>query len=233
MMAARRLGIVGSIALIVPVLVAAVTVDAQANHIIDTYRDRGYVWFATYDDFAYLDITSDNCNQNELDAYNRVLASTVGEFPNKWPAGIRFNREDQHKCDGTVTFNVDIRLSYEPASHFVRADGSSYGGYNVSFSASKSWCDLFNKNYPCGTHPSVVHLNNSRFNDNAYSDHYRRRLIMHETGHSLGLGHHCSSDSIMNDGGGGCNGGAFTNINGYQATDIEGIRDIYPNWKYN
>lgn len=46
----------------------------------------------------------------------------------------------------------------------------------------------------------------------------------------------CVGDSariIMNDGGGGCNCGAFININGYQATDIEGIRAIYPNWKYN
>ncbi len=230
----RRLTLFGLIAaLVIPLIITAGMRDAQANHIVDTYRGRGYVWFAAYDDFAYLDVTSDNCNPNELDAYNRVETTTVGEFPSRWPSGIRFNREEQHKCDGTVTFNVDIRLSYEPESHFTYEDGTHYGGYNFSFDAPASWCDLFNKNYPCGSHPSVAHLNQSRFTDSSYSDHYRRRLIMHETGHSLGLAHHCNSDSIMNDGGSGCNGGAFTNINGYQPTDIEGVRSIYPNWKYN
>jgi len=55
---------------------------------------------------------------------------------------------------------------------------------------------------------------------------------MHETGHSLGLAHHCNSDSIMNDGTSGCNGGAFTNITGYQQTDLDGIHNVYPNWMY-
>lgn len=104
---------------------------------------------------------------------------------------------------------------------------------NYSTLAPKSWCDIWGKNYPCGYHPSLVKLNKKRFGDSNYSDHYRRRLIMHETGHSLGLALHCSSDSIMNDGTSGCNGGAWTNINGYQGTDHDGIRDIFPNWKYS
>lgn len=138
-----------------------------------------------------------------------------------------------HPCDGTVTRYIDIELSYEPASNFVTDSGATYGGYNVSYKASSSWCDLWGKNHPCGSHPSIVHLNRSRFDTTSYSDQYRRRLIMHETGHSFGLAHHCSSDSIMNDGTSGCNGGAWTNINGYQQTDRDGIINIYPNWKYS
>jgi hypothetical protein len=55
---------------------------------------------------------------------------------------------------------------------------------------------------------------------------------MHETGNSIGLAHHCNSDSSMNDGTSGCNGGAFTNITGYQQTDLDGIHSIYSNWMY-
>jgi hypothetical protein len=206
---------------------------ASANHIYATYGQRGLVWFAAFNDLAIAYVTSDNCNPRELEAYDRVHDTTVNEFPTRWPGGIRMSRESNHPCDGTVTKNVDIKLSYEPASHFVRDDGSSYGGYNESFKATESWCDIWSAHYPCGSHWSVVHLNQSRFGESGYSDHYKRRLIMHETGHSFGLAHHCSSDSIMNDGTSGCNGGAWTNINGYQNTDLDGIRNVYPNWKYN
>lgn len=139
---------------------------------------------------------------------------------------MRFN------CTGNATVSVNVKLSYEPSSNFVRADGSSYGGYNESFKASASYCAARGVNHPCGSSLSIVHLNHSRFINDAYSHHYRRRLIMHETGHSLGLAHHCSSNAIMNDGTSGCNGGAWTNINGYQATDREGIHSVYPNWRY-
>ena len=206
---------------------------ATANHIYDTYGDRGYIWFAAYDNYAIAWTTSDSCNPRELEAYGRVKVTTEGYFPVRWPDGIQMSRDSHHACDGTVTADIDIELSYEPASHFVRDDGSTYGGYNVSFKAPKSWCNIWGKNYPCGSHPSVVHLNQSRFGDSGYSDDYKRRLIMHETGHSFGLDHHCSSDSIMNDGSSSCNGGAFTNINGYQETDRDGIHNVYPNWKYN
>ena len=189
------------------------TVPAAADHRYDTYGDRGYVWFAAYDDFAVAWTTSNNCNPRELEAYDRVQDTTIGEFPQRWLSGILMSR---HRCDGRVTRNIDIQLSYEPASNFITDGGRMYGGYNYSFRAVRSWCRLWNKSWPCGSHPSVVHLNSSRFGNSPYSHHYRRRLIMHETGHAFGLAHHCSSDSIMNNGMSDCNGGAWTNINGYK-----------------
>lgn len=214
--------------------VALIPTPATAGHHYDPYRLRGYVWTASFYDYAVADIVSNNCNPREEEAYNRVKASTVGEFPNKWPSGILFRRAfSNDACGGKVNSSVDIRLKYQSASNFVRDDGSTYGGYNVSYLAPRSWCRIWGAGHPCGSHPSVVHLNNSRFGaDSYYSEHYRRRLIMHETGHSLGLAHHCGSDAIMNDGTSGCNGGAFTNINGYQEPDRDGIRGMYPNWRY-
>lgn len=50
---------------------------------------------------------------------------------------------------------------------------------------------------------------------------------MHETGHSLGLTHHCSSPSIMNNGAGDCYGGRFGGT-GYFSTDRYGINNVYP-----
>lgn len=60
----------------------------------------------------------------------------------------------------------------------------------------------------------------------------RQRLIMHETGHSQGLDHHCSSDSIMNKGADGCNENRWLEVMSYLATDREGIRGVYPSWQY-
>ncbi len=204
----------------------------MAHHIFEKYGYRGYVWFATYEDYAIAWTTSNSCNAHEVDAYDRVEETTKGYYGARWPSGIRMRRYEAHACDGTVNKYVDIELSYESASNFVRSDGSTYGGYNESFLAPRSWCEIWGKVHPCGSHPSVVHLNRSRFGDSGYSNHYKRRLIMHETGHSFGLAHHCSGDSVMNDGTSGCNGGAFTNINGYQQTDRDGIHDLYPGWKY-
>lgn len=135
----------GALLLTVGSLIASsVSTPAVADHIYDTCRDRGYVWFAAYNDFAIADITSSNSNQRELDAYNRVDASTVDELPVRWPSGIRLRRSYTHDCGETVTAYVDIKFSYEPASNFGNVDRSIiYGGYNVSFKASRSWCDTW------------------------------------------------------------------------------------------
>ena len=212
--------------LVASLLASVPSSPAQADHRYDTYPGRGYMWFATYDNFASVDVASNNCNPRELEAYDRVLATTYGEFPVRWPSGIRMYREN---CTGTGGTGIDIKLSYEPPSNF---NNNSYGGWNQNTPAPSSWCAIWGRPHPCGTHPAIVHLNNGRFGNSPYSDHYRRRLIMHETGHSFGLAHHCSANAIMNDGTSGCNGGAWTNINGYQQTDLDGIHGIYPNWKY-
>lgn len=54
---------------------------------------------------------------------------------------------------------------------------------------------------------------------------------MHETGHSLGLAHHCQGDSIMNCGG-SCNNGRWLQVMSYQPTDRNGINDVYAYWPY-
>ena len=75
-----------------------------------------------------------------------------------------------------------------------------------------------------------MHLNKPKFLNT--SNQGRRRLLMHETGHSQGLDHHCTSDAIMNDGTSGCNGGRWLEVTGYLATDRQGIVNVYPNWMY-
>lgn len=210
-------------------LLSLLTPTASADHVQDTYRQRGYIWFAHFQDNAIAWVSSDNCNPRELEAYGRTEATTAGEFPARWPRGIRMSRHDDHPCDGHITPSVDIEIVYEPSSNF---NNNSYGGYNVSILAKESWCEIWNRRHPCGTHPSYVHLNQARFGNSPYSDHYRRRLIMHETGHSLGMAHHCSTDAIMNDGTSDCNGGAWTNINGYRQPDLDAIHNVYPNWMY-
>ena len=59
--------------------------------------------------------------------------------------------------------------------------------------------------------------------------HYAEgKTLTHETGHSLGLAHHCTSASIMNDGSSSCFGGRFGSAPGYFATDRQGISNVYP-----
>lgn len=205
--------------------------SAVANHNKGTYGNEGYQWFARYDDFAVADITSDYCNDREQAAYNRVLNSTAGESftSDYWPSGIRLRKAVSSPCSGTVSDVIDIDLNYQ--SKFSSTHGN-YGGENHSSLGSTVWCASFNAPYPCGYHVSVVHLNKARWTDTSISHAYRERLLMHETGHSLGLGHHCESDAIMNDGMSNCNGGRFTQVMEYRSTDRQGIRQTYPNWPY-
>ncbi|MFT4288237.1 MAG: hypothetical protein QM595_11390 [Nocardioides sp.] len=221
------LKIVDSAAATLPAaFVVSFPVPASADHVYGTYPSRGYIWMARTTT-AGIWLASTSCNPRELGAYDRVKASTT--FPNKWPNGIDMHRQN---CDGSVNNTTDIKLSYEPASNFIQADGTPYGGWNEHKAATSAWCAYWGVAYPCGTHAAVVHLNQARFGSSNYSHEYRERLIMHETGHSLGLAHHCSSDSIMNDGTSGCHGGRWTQVMSYQVTDKDGIRNVYPNWMY-
>lgn len=207
-------------------VLASLTVPASGHDIYKTYPGRGYVWLNDFYDYAEIWVVSEMCNQSELAAYDRVTASTAGtiEFADAWPSGIVMR---QMRCDGFVTESDDILLDYQPLDVWTQTHTSSVGGENHDVQAPPEWCAMWGASHPCGTHWATVHLNLEKWNATSLTG--RERLIMHETGHSLGLAHHCSSDSIMNDGGSSCNGGRWLQVMAYQATDRQGIKSMYPN----
>lgn len=193
--------------------------------------DHGYQWWARYTDNAIAWVSSTNCNQGEIDGMNNAKSSSANtdEFATRWPSGVRFSR---YKCDGTVNRMVDIHIEYQPPDRWNRDHKSTIGGHNLSIGSKRDsgWCKLWNAPEPCGYKISYIHINKDKYDSRSLA--YQSRLFMHETGHSLGLAHHCASNSIMNDGWSRCNGGAFLNITGYQVTDRNGFVNTYPNWKY-
>ncbi len=124
----------------------------------------------------------------------------------------------------------DIRITYSDFD--VTHNGGNFPGENHSVLALESYCDAWDNPYKCGYHPSKVHINNDMWVSHNSNTNWQERLLMHETGHSLGLAHHCTSDSIMNDGSSGCNGAAWTSVMVYKPTDRAGIVDTFPNWAY-
>lgn len=207
-------------------LVLVVVPSAFGNHTTGTYGTTGYQWLARDYDFATEWMSSNYCNTAELDAYDRVKNSTTTAtyMSDRWPSGLQLVRD---RCDGVLATEDDILLQY---SDFCDTHGcEGFGGENHSIVATTSYCAYYSAPYPCGVR-STVHLNKPKYLNTTSLG--RQRLIMHETGHSQGLGHHCSSDSIMNQGIGGCNGNRWLEVMSYLATDREGVRAVYPNWQY-
>lgn len=210
-------------------LALAAAVPATADDNYGVYGNHGYHWMARYDDYALLLIVSNNCSRTprETAAWARVINSTAGtsQFAGKWPSGIIISTAD---CQASLEITDDINLVY---SDFDETHGGgNFAGENHKTLATASYCSYWDAPYPCGMHLSNVHINDDFWA--GASNNSRERLLMHETGHSLRLAHHCSSDSIMNDGSQGCNGGAWTSVMVYKPTDRDGIVDIYPNWQY-
>lgn len=138
-----------------------------------------------------------------------------------------------------VVAQIPVRVVVDGAGVGSAADGGpvvSRAGVQgegvacVQPHSAQSFCDYWGMRHPCGSHPSTVHVNWDKWGST--SDLGRERLIMHETGHSLGLAHHCTSDSIMNQGISTCNGGRWLEVMVYKQTDREGIRSMYPCWRY-
>lgn len=219
-LAAVRIGLVVAVA----VLALAVS-PALAYHHGGTYGNKGYIWVARFFDNAIIWVTSDMCNDRELGAYDRVENSTAGttQFQDRWPSGLRWYR---HGCDGVADDLTDIKIHYSDWD-LDGHNGANHWGENHFHKAPQEWCDLWDAPYPCGAHPSNVHINLDQWN--THVDTWRERLLMHETGHSMGLGHHCTSLSIMNDGTDDC--GGWTALV-YTSTDRDGFRSIYPGWQY-
>lgn len=207
-----------------------IAAPAAAHTPAGSYGGKGFHWLARYYDYAELWYVSNYCNPAEKAATAAIKASTQDatnqrEWKDRWPSGLNLFR---WKCVGTVDAKTDIKLKYLNPDPWAAAGGGNYGGWNESTAAPAEYCALWAAPYPCGTHYSYVRINKARF-DSVYSDFDRKQLIIHETGHSMGMNHHCGGDSIMSDGRSGCPG-----VVAYNAHDRLVVRDqIYPNWKYS
>lgn len=203
------------VALFVFTFLIAPAVVVFANHTKGTYPSVGHLWMSSGSGYSGLIYTSsDNCNGQETGAYTRVKNSTTGYAEmTDWTNGIDMQ---QYTCTGSWNNYTDIVFDYlsHPAS-----PGENHDTVN-----SSAYCSFWSVSYPCGVR-STVHVDNTWWNN--ASTNSRERLIMHETGHSFGLAHHCTADSIMNDGTPGCNGGAWTSVMEYKSTDRTGINNVY------
>lgn len=196
-------------------LLLAPAMFVSANHTKGTYPSVGHLWMSSTSGYSGLIYTSsDNCNSQETGAYTRIKNSTTGYTEmTDWANGINMS---QYTCTGSWNNYTDIVFDY------MTHPGT--GGENHDTVNSSSYCSFWNKSYPCGVR-STVHVDNTWWNN--ASANSRERLVMHETGHSLGLAHHCTANAIMNDGTSGCNGGAWTSVMSYQSTDRTGINNVY------
>ncbi|MEN9922169.1 MAG: Matrixin [Candidatus Parcubacteria bacterium] len=201
--------------LFVGVLYCATNAYVQALHNKGTYPSVGHLWMSSSSGyFGVLFNSSTKCSSTETGAYARIKSSTTGtsEMP-EWKNGIDMR---QSNCSGAWNNSIDIKLNYV-ATHPTP-------GENFDVKNTSSYCAYWGVSYPCGVR-SQVKINQAWW-DKA-SSLSRQRLLMHETGHSLGLGHLCSSNSIMNDGTSGCNLGQWTQVMSYQSSDRKSINAVY------
>lgn len=162
------------------------------NDLYGTYPSRGYATLSKDGGYGNaIFATSNNCNDSEPNAFIKVRSSTeYSTEMSRWPLGLI---PQQSTCTGTVANDIDIFLDYSDWSVTHPGDTTS-GGENHSTAAPSDYCAWKNVPYPCGSHPSTVHINLTKWNSK--TTQWQERLIMHETSHSLGLAHHCTGDSI-------------------------------------
>lgn len=220
-------------------LIVGLASTAYGNDISGTYRTEGFVKAAKQPSPYTLNVSSQECTQSQLDAYSAVLMSTQnsgGTFGTRWPGGIKMQRAPSGACTGTLTTATDIRMFYydtDSAWHNAPFGGhsSEAGGEEHAVPAPQAYCTAMGlTSTTCGLHPSVIHVNGVKWH--ATSSAGQKRLIMHETGHSQGLWHHCLDHSVMNDGT-NCHVDHWLTVTGYLATDRAGVVAVYPNWPYN
>lgn len=224
---------------------------ARADDYADEFPYRGFIWFANYYDNARLFFTSDMCswqddegkyvkNTEETTFGVHTKSSTFGkeELQRAWPSGINVGRpggggnaENSSCSHEAFSIAHDFKLIYD--ANFATTHGS-YGGEHHRVVADESYCTFWDFEHPCGMHGNYIHINKQKYQewnsqmDADWNSRMRVRLLLHEVGHTYALQEHCTSDAIMNDGTAGCNGGAWLNVMGYQATDRRGIAAVYP-----
>jgi hypothetical protein len=185
---------------------------------------QGLLWMSRR--FGYdgtLWVTTNSCNGAQRTAFNDVRSSTAGiDYMARWANGINMSEE---RCDGYYSLWDDIQIVYKDQAYFRQPDGSYIGGRNVDLGNDPNFCAFWNTWSPCGQRPQVQ-INTDKYYANDW--YYRRREIMHETGHANGLLEHCSSVAIMNNGSSGCYGGLWNISLNYRPTDRLGISETYP-----
>ena len=230
---AKRRGVVQNVVLFLVVGALAATaawpMAASADHIKARFpsMNGGTLWVSGR--FGYLGwvyVTSSNCNAAETSMYNNVKNTTTGtSYMGRWADGIQFSR---YRCDNVWDYTADLRISYMDQSNFDQGGGYFIGGRNVDVEAAPAYCSYWGTSYPCGSRPNVQ-INTQKFFGNSAT--YRESELEHETGHGLGLAHHCTGPAVMNNGASGCPDGyqgRFGSAPGYFATDRSGINNVYP-----
>lgn len=225
-----------------------------ANHIKGTYTSHGYHWGAhTHSspgrppDVVVLELEANCCAENQSIFSNLAIAvanstNDTSELRDRYLHGIAFSAPI--RFDGVYALSDDIRFEFLAAADWCAPPYGTgehdcpngdpvqgAGGENHSISASFEYCGTFGHSFPCGYFPSRVHINQVKWN--VTTDQGKVRLLLHETGHSPGLDHHCKGDSIMNDGSSACNRGRWLVVTGWEKTDRLGFRNIYPFWPYS
>jgi hypothetical protein len=156
-----------------------------------------------------------------LNAYSRVRNSTTGysEMPSSiWPNGYNMQ---QNNWSGQWNMYVDTLLYFT-----YRGPNESAGQIYRSLAGS-DFCAIWGQSYPCGMR-STIEIDTYRwYGSYANSPSLKQRLIMHETGHAIGMKDYCSQDSIMNDGTPSCNSGRWTAVMDYKSTDRSAVNSVY------
>lgn len=162
--------------------------------------------------------SSRSYDSNFITAYSSVKNSTKGysEMPSTvWSNG--FNMV-QNNWTGTWNQYVDIMVNYQNRGANIST------GETFRYVAPSDYCYIWGQSYPCGTRPTIV-MNTYKWDPMASLS--KQRLIMHETGHAVGMMDYCTVDSIMNNGTSTCNGGKWTAVTGYLSTDRSAVSSVY------
>ena len=226
-------------ALVLPLSAAQAIETAHAK---GSYPSHGYfmidnwqsVWYTTPADVW---VSSDRCKAEEATLRSKIASQLAGSSPEFtysgvrwWKAGIKFSSYwgGGSTCKTTkIDIYTDIHFDYMTLSEWTASGRSNtYGGDNVSYYTGSSsccpntggkitgsyFCDVYGKSYPCGYHPSIVTINEPRFN--GYTSSYRTNFLLHETGHSMGFKDYCDThNSISRNGTSGCPlSGGYTSL---------------------
>ena len=234
---------------------------ANHGRFVAPFPNGGLLWMSNrtnYSGSVWVEHNWIGCNAWERDrtaeVWNNVYASTYGQsYMGRWQTGVRMSN---HGCNGFTLYNqwptgacsqacdyyifsqtsMDIGIGWDQdPSHFRQLNGNYIGGRNILVLGSPQWCAASSTSHPCGHRP-WVQVNWSKWvGTNGFADPgdaYRRREILHETGHSHGL-KDCPSinyGGIMMDDGtyGNVNCGWNNNLTGWVADDRQSVGTVYP-----